>query len=307
MAEEIIREYNMADDVMLERADTFHDALALELPSFTLRFPWMDPVWLTALRNDIDAADAFPTDENVVMDLKVLTGDVGSAMQQGYAALQTLGVYAKLAYPKDEARQRVFGQQYWQDARSSTLKLQEALELAHDKADHVDYTTTLVTKGYTVLEIAGLATLAGELQLKNRLQESAKLGRKVSRHDRVALHNVVWNHMQTLNTCATVVWAADAERMAQYQLYPSQSADITTQVAVIVSDPMTSPVPGVNVRLTNTALPPIVTDATGKAIFADNSLPELLDVRLEHTSMGVRDYPGQAIVLNEANELRLMF
>ena len=145
-------------------------------------------------------------------------------MQQGYAALQTLGGYAKLAYPTDAARERVFGQQYWADARDNTLKLQEALELAHAKADSASYKPDLLAKGYTQIEIDQLDTLATDLQTKNGLQEAMKMGRHVTKADRIALLNVVWEHMRTINVCASVVWAADAERMEQYQLYPSSSS-----------------------------------------------------------------------------------
>ncbi len=221
MAQEIERVFGLPDDEMLERAQVFHDRLSPELASFTARFPWLDATWLTAFQNDITAADQFPKDESVTLDIKILTGDVNSAMQQGYAALQALGGYAKLAYPTDISRQRGFGQQYWRDAYSNTLKLQEALELAYAKADDATLKPALLAKGYTQADIDQLETLAMELQTKNGLQEAAKIGRKVSRHDRVSLLNVVWDHMRTVNICASVVWAADAARMEQYQLYPS--------------------------------------------------------------------------------------
>ncbi len=221
MAQEIERVFGLPDDEMLERAQVFHDRLTPELAGFTARFPWLDATWLTAFQNDITAADQFPKDESVTLDIKILTGDVNSAMQQGYAALQALGGYAKLAYPTDISRQRGFGQQYWRDAYSNTLKLQEALELAYAKADSAELKPALLAKGYTQTDIDQLETLATELQTKNGLQEAAKIGRKVSRHDRVSLLNVVWDHMRTVNICASVVWASDAARMEQYQLYPS--------------------------------------------------------------------------------------
>ncbi len=221
MAQEIERVFKMPDDVMLERAQVFHDRLTPELAGFTARFPWLDATWVTAFQNDITAADQFPKDESVTLDIKILTGDVNSAMQQGYAALQALGSYAKLAYPTDISRQRGFGQQYWGNAAKSTLKLQEALELAYAKADSAELKPALLAKGYTQADIDQMETLAMELQTKNGLQEAAKIGRKVTRHDRVSLLNVVWDHMRTVNICASVVWAADAARMEQYQLYPS--------------------------------------------------------------------------------------
>jgi hypothetical protein len=227
MAQELLRVFSSGDDEMLERAQVFHDRLSDELADFTARFPWLDGAWLTAYQADITAADAFPKDESVLLDLKVLTGDVTAAMQQGYAALLTLGGYAKLAWPTDMARQKVFGQQYWANASKNTLKLQEALELAYAKANSASYKPGLLAKGYTQPEIDMLNTLATDLQTKNGLQEALKMGRHVTKHDRIALLNVVWGHMQTVNTCASVVWAGDAEREDQYQLYPSGSTGPT--------------------------------------------------------------------------------
>lgn len=213
------RAYPFSDDVMLQRAQVVFDALSEELADFSARFPWLDAVWLAAFGNDMETANAFAKDSSTVLEVKVLTGDVGSAQRQGYAALQTLGWYAKLAWPTDVARQRVFGQDRWRDAYDHTLKLQQALELAHTKAEDPDYKGELLAKGYTQAEMDMLETLSDEIMLKNRLQESAKNGRMVSSHDRIALHNTVWQHLQTVNTCAALLWRHDAERKGRYNLY----------------------------------------------------------------------------------------
>lgn len=323
MAEKIDRKYTGTDDAMLERAEVFHDRLSGELADFTARFPWLDAAWLTAFQNDIDAADAFPKDDSVVLDIKVLTGDVTGAMRQGYAGLQTLGGYAKLAWPTDVARQRVFRQQNWKKAYNSTLKLQEALELAHEKADSASYKPALLAKGYTQAEIDMLETLSDEIKLKNRLQEAAKAGRKVSVHDRVALLNVVWEHMLTINTCASVVWAADAERMGQYTMYPSSSGgsgsggSTSLSISGTVTDAATTmALEGVEVTLYPTVSgptgsdPTAMTDASGNYSFSFDDvedaysitlqakLTSYLDGTLELDVEPGTDYPGQDFALS---------
>lgn len=306
MALEIQRQFNMTDDEMLERAQLFHDILNTELATFTARFPWLDAAWLSAFNNDINAADLYPKDESIILDQKVLTGDVGTSMNRGFSALQELAVYAKLAYANDPARQRVFGQDYWAKARNNTLKLQEALELAYAKADNADYKADLLAKGYTQAEIDALNSMANELQLKNGLQESAKSGRKVNRHDRVVLHNIVWGDMGTVNTTAQVVWKDDADRLEQYQMYPPTggAADTTVRIEVTGSD--TNPLPDVTVTLSDTAFDPLVTDAEGLVTFAGSSIPELLNVRLEHATLGTEDFKNQPIIIGEVNEIGLV-
>lgn len=305
MAEKIERKFTGTDDAMLERAEVFHDQLTLELADFTARFPWLDAAWLTAFQNDIDAADAFPKDDSVTLDIKVLTGDVTAAMQQGYAGLQTLGGYAKLAWPTDMARQRVFGQQNWKKAYSSTLKLQEALELAHTKAENASYKADLLAKGYTQAEIDMLETLSDEIKLKNRLQEAAKAGRKVSVHDRVSLLNVVWAHMLTINTCASVVWAADAERKGVYNMYPSSGGGSGTSTKVTISGRVTDadttlPLQNAELMLYPTISgptgddPTMLTDANGEYDFAIEDLEDAISVNVLVTLAG---YLEQTITL----------
>lgn len=305
MAKKRERKYTMGDDQMLERAQVVHDQLNGELVDFTARFPWLDAAWLTAFQADITAADAFPKDESVTLDIKILTGDVTASMQQGYAALQTLGGYAKLAYPTDSARERVFGQQYWAAARDNTLKLQEALELAHSKADSATFKADLLAKGYTQAEIDQLGTLADDLQTKNGLQEALKVGRHVTKADRIALLNVVWEHMRTVNTCASVVWAADAERFSQYQLYPSSSSGDNQPTGVInisgtVTDSNTTfPLQNVEMVVYPTAVglgaedPTTLTDVDGNYSFTFEDVPEPINVTLEAKLAGFSEESQQ--------------
>lgn len=220
MAKTIKRAFKLSDDVMLERAAVFHGALEGELSSFTTRFPWMDAAWLAGFKNAIDLADAFPKDESLRLDIKVLTSDVRSAMRQGFAALQALAGYAQLAWPDDLARQRGFGQDGWKKAKTNTLKMQESLNLAHDTANSAELKPALLNKGYKQADIDALATLSELIRVNNGLQESAKQDRKVMLHDRITLVNAVWAQMQTISTCASIVWATDAARMARYELYP---------------------------------------------------------------------------------------
>lgn len=305
MAQPIEPLFNYAYDVMLERAGVFHDRLEAELASFTAKFPWLDAVWLAAFLADIGAADAFPTDEEVTLDIKVLTGDVRGAMQQGYAGLNTLGVYAKLTWPNDLARQRVFGQQKWAKSRNSTLKLQECLELAHTKADTAAYKGPLLLKGYTQPQIDQLGTLADELGTKNRLQEAAKAGRKVSSHDRVALLNIVWQHMQTINVCAAEVWANDAERQAQYELYPGGSGGNADNGTVNITGTVTAqtsgaPLDGAKLTLVDeadpgTLLAQFTTGPDGKYTLTVEDLSDPFTAKLEVVADG---YTAQAAQLS---------
>lgn len=213
------RAFTMSDNVLLQSAGVFHGCLSAELGSFTARFPWLDAAWLAAFGVEIATANAFPADMSIRLDVGVISSDLRMAMNQGYGALKALAGYATLAWPTDLSRQRAFGQDNWPAARPNTLRLIEAIELAHGTAQDADFKPLLLGKGCTQAAIDQLATLAIELRDRNNLLEAAKADRKVKRHDRIVLLNTVWERMTTLTTCATVVWPTDAARRAQYQRY----------------------------------------------------------------------------------------
>ncbi|MCF8255919.1 MAG: hypothetical protein K9J06_00070 [Flavobacteriales bacterium] len=223
MAQTAARAYTMPDNVMLERAEVFSSCLNAELADFTVKFPWMDSAWASAFEAETKAADAFPSDLSLLLDIGVLSSDLRAAMERGYAALQALAGYATLAWPTDLSRQRAFGQDRWPEARPNTLLLAEMLELAHATAQSADFKPQLLDKGYRQEAIDQLDALVTELYERNKLLEAAKADRKVKRHDRVALFNMVWERMSTLSICASVVWAKDAERRAQYQRYRAKT------------------------------------------------------------------------------------
>lgn len=306
MKKRVARVYRMADEVMLERAQQFHDSLEKELAAFTLRFPWLDAVWLTDFQLAIEAADGYPTDKSGILDQQVLMGDVELAMRQGYAALTTLGDYAKIAFPTDKSRQRSFGQNQWTAARFNSLKLQQALELAHGKAQETELKTALLPKGYTQADIDALHNLSEELKLKNSLQQSAKLDRPVNSHDRIALLNLVWQHLQTINVCAKVVWMLDTERGNQYKLYPSKAVAVKTHISITVADGNGEPLANVAVKLANTKLPAQRTNAKGLVVFADASIHTKVDVRLRHANYAERNYEHLKVKPGQENELQLM-
>ena len=87
MANEVKRLYTMEDELMLERAGTRHINLQADAALFTAKFPWIDAVYITSYGTDIATADAFPLDNTVMSDVKVLSADVNSTVEEGRGAL----------------------------------------------------------------------------------------------------------------------------------------------------------------------------------------------------------------------------
>ncbi len=217
------RAYIVADELLLERAQVFSACLGRELDKFTARFPWMDGAWLASFEDDLVAAKAFPTDTSLMLDIGVIHGDLKATMKQAYSALSTLDGYAKLAWPTDLSRQKAFGQPRWRAVRDNPLQLAEAIELAHSTAQDPDFHSLLLAKGYTQEAIDQLDALATEIKDRNTQLKGIKADRKVMRNDRIVLLNAVWESMTTLTTCASIVWASDVGRRAQYQRYEAKA------------------------------------------------------------------------------------
>ncbi len=222
-AKPIKRIYTMEDELMLTRAQTMHDNLAADVADFQAKFPWLDVAFIASFLTDITTAASYPLDGAVVNNIKVLTEDVAASMVEGMKALDTLDVYARVAYRDSLARQRVFGQNNWDKARNDQQKMVDALELAYGFASVVPYNTDLQAKGMSVADIDSLNTISQNIALKNKLQEFAKSGRPISTEDRIKVYNIVWERQQLISICSELVYRDDAAKRAQYLLYPQTS------------------------------------------------------------------------------------
>lgn len=261
MPEEIVRLYKMEDELMLERAGTQKANLQTDLALFTAKFPWIDAAYATSYGTDIDTADAFPLDDTVMSNVKVLTSDVNASLVEGRNALSTLFSYAEFAYPTDKARQRVFGQDQMDKARSDQNKMENLLEHAHSFADKVPYKTDLIAKGYTQLQIDALLTISDNINTKNLLQEGAKSNRPVTTHDRIKVYNIVFARMRDVSKAAQVVFAGNAAKIEQYRAYPPGSGAPTSAIVHVTDG--TNSISGLAVRILNTTIPSQNTDIGG--------------------------------------------
>lgn len=296
---EVIRLYSLEDELMQTRATTMHSNAVNDLADFTAKFPWFNATYLTSVETDITTAMAFQTDNTVVDAIKVLTEDVNSSLEEGMRALDTLDIYARLAYPDSHARQRVFGQDGWAKARNDQQKMVNALEQAFLYADQTTYKTALTGKGMAASDIAALDTIAQNIQLKDKMQEAAKSNRPVTTEDRIRLNNIVWGRMQVIATCAELVYRDDAAKLAQYRLYPSASEPVT-EVTVNVKQ-AGNPLPNATVWFTNTSITPKLTDNEGNVLFHDNSIPDMVNISMSHPGYGTHNFGNFAVVQHDSN------
>lgn len=296
-----VRQYTMEDEQMQTRATTMHGNAVNDMADFNLKFPWFDGTFLASVETDITTAMAFQTDDMVVDAIKVLTEDVRTSMNEGMRALDSLDVYARLAYPDSPARQRVFGQDNWVKARNDQQKMVNALEHAFLYANQNPYLTNLTAKGMDPADIAALETIAQNIQLKDKMQEAAKSNRPVTTEDRINLNNVVWSRMQVIATCAELVYRDDAAKLAQYRLYPP-NPNVSTEVKITVSRGG-NPLGNATVWFSNTAIAGKLTDDNGVALFTDNSIPDSVEITVNHPDYGSHNLGFYPVVQHEFNSI----
>lgn len=262
MPEEIIRLYNMEDEVMIERAKVQQALLVTDLPAFTAKFPWIDAVWAASYLTDINTADAFPEDNTVMTNIEVLTADVNASMKEGVNSLKILFLYDEITYINDKVKQRVFGQDRMEKARTNKGKMENLLEHAHNMANQLPYKNDLINKGFTQFQIDALLTISDNISSKNTLQESSKTKRPVTTQKRIKVYNTVFaDRMRLIATCAQVVFFNDQAKIIQYRAYPPSSGEATT-ANVHVVNPTNQNLENLTVSISGTDF---VTDAGGMA------------------------------------------
>lgn len=301
MSDEIKRLFNIEDELLLTRAQTQKDAANGDLTLFTARFPWFTAAYLTSYQTDIDTAEAFPEDATVMTDIKVLTADVNASVDEGKANVAALFLYAELTYPNDKVKQRVFGQDRMDKARTDQEKMINLLEHAHSFANKDPYKTDLLAKGYTQTEIDGLLTVADNIRDKNRLQENAKASRPVTTQDRIGVYNTVFNRMNTVYKCAQVVFVGNAAKIEQYRVYPPLATATTTAQVHTINASTSENLPGLTVQVLDTSLEAI-TNAEGKATFDLGATPpDSISLRISGSSITTQVFNDLPVIAGEVN------
>lgn len=306
MANEILRNYNMEDELLETRAQVKHDLLAGgELANFTAKFPAIDATWLTSFATDIATAKNFPADNSVILNIRVLTEDVNASCAEGFVALDRLDLYAKIAFPTSPAKQRVFGQDSWQSARGDQEKTRRALLTAFGFADNATYKTPLTAAGMLAADITVLNTIAGNIDLKNGLQESALAGRPVTTEERIQVHNVVFAKMGLLKIMSEEVYRGDPAKINWFNLYPPATPPSTTVTIKVVQGGVERV--GATVTISSPPLAPQDTNDGGKVTFTSVAFNDSLDFTVNDPTLGLLTITGKAILLGEVNDLEVAY
>ena len=296
----------MEDELVLTRSQTQKDLLESDLAAFTARFPFINAGYQTAYQGYIDTAEAFTEDDTFVQDIKVLTADVNASVNEGKGLLGILFLYAEITYDDDKVKQRVFGQDRMDKARSDQEKMMNLLDHAYSFANKDPYKTDLLAKGYTQDEIDALAEVAANIRNKNRIQEDAKAVRPILTQDRIRVYNTVFSRMKQVSKCAQVVFAGDAAKIQSYRVYPPSSPGNETTVEVHLINATTGlPMEGLDVKVIGIEIT-VTSNAGGVAIIdLGTSPPELVSIRVSGGEITTQDFNDFPIIEGEENVIEI--
>jgi hypothetical protein len=225
MAEEIIREYDMDDLLMLQRAQVFHDNFITDQATFVADFPHLATPFETEFQTAIDDADDLPSGAEVDGEIAVITEQLNDQLPIARKALQKLYTYVELAW-NSKARDNEFGRNKYEKSRNSQIKMKELLELAHRVAEKPANKTALLAVGYTQGAIDELQTIENEIDSLNALQEEKLSSRGVKTETRIKAFNNVFSYMQSINKASKVTFADSQAKIDQYMLYPTSSSSL---------------------------------------------------------------------------------
>ena len=142
-----IRIYDLKDDLMLQRAQVFHDYFVIDQAAFVADFPMFATPYETVFQGKIDAADAQPSGAEIDSQIAVTTNQLNQLLEPARKALQRLYTYADLAW-NDPVKTRSLGKgKTYEKARNSQLGMKELLERAYRMVDNDPDKASLIAAG----------------------------------------------------------------------------------------------------------------------------------------------------------------
>ncbi len=219
-ANQTVRDYSKADDIMLEQAQTMRNSFDTDSAAFTAMYPMFGLTFSADWQADIDAAQALPTADEENMELKVKTEDVDNEMELCRVHYQLMASYIKILFPSSSAKQGLFGLHKYESVRYSQTKMYDLMQLAHRKCSDAAYSADLIALGFDQLQIDKIAVLAAALYDANEVQEDYKQTIKLNTEARIAAYNKVWGVMKQVSAASKQVFLENYAKLAQYKLYP---------------------------------------------------------------------------------------
>ena len=237
---ERIRDYNKADDLMLEQAQTMCNLFTTDKADFIAMYTGLADPFAADFQTAIDDAQAIPLVSEELAELAVKTEVVDNALEAARVQYVKLASYVKLLYPDSKAKQDTFGLDEYDKVRMSQTKMYDLMQRAYKKASDLTTAAALIALGFVQAEIDALNTLGLALYDANEDQEEFKKIIKVRTEDRVKAYNAVWAFMVKVSNASKQVYINDYAKQQNYLLYPEGGGGIVPgQITGLAYDKLT--------------------------------------------------------------------
>ncbi len=213
------RKFAMSDPDLLEAARLTHgyfETDKVDMVAFdgTVADPFADDYLA-----EIDAVEAMSGDDIIIDELAESTVTVEEAMSAGRYGFQSLKYFIERAFPEDVTIWNQFGYNDYETDNRSQARFIQFLLKAHKTS--VKYAAKLNTVGCTNARIAGIKTLAEDLQDFNQEQETKKGTRPEDTENRVKGLNRIWATLSRIRRLGKLVYVSN---FGKYQRYLGPSA-----------------------------------------------------------------------------------
>lgn len=219
-AEQRLRDYDKADDRMLEQSQTMRTLFEGDKADFVGFYNHLADPFSALWQSDIDSAHALPTADEEIAELEVRTEDLEAQMETARVQYQKLASYVRLLFPASKAKQGVFGLDKYVKVRKSQSGMRDLMRLAYRMADSADYKGDLIALGFAQSDIDALNAIADGLSVAMEEQEESKLTCRLATEERVAAYNKVWVSMAAAAAASKQVFPDNFAKQQQYLLYP---------------------------------------------------------------------------------------
>ena len=224
--DEVHRIFHKSDDEVLQQSDVKLVSFNENKRPFVERFTQLNDPFADEWSVDIANARSIAPDYASLAAQSSETDALKALVAQGANLYQSLLLYVRLAFPNDATVLRLFGQNKYEAARNSQLKLPGLLRTAYTQASKPQFKTALIAKGMKESEIAMLETMADHIIKQDTAQEKAMNDRAIDANKRITALNAVWEKMSLVCQCAKLVFKDDATR---YNLFLLSDGETQTE------------------------------------------------------------------------------
>lgn len=194
------------DDLIL-LANLFHREFLLYKDEFTAFSTMFEDPFAENFMNKIKAADSFIGNQFNLNHSKILFLQLQDYLKVSRAVYQKLILFLKLIYPNSDSILYAFGQNDYNVARRTALRMKTQLDLAYINANSEPYKSDLIAGGFSQSDIDGLLETANTLNEKLLAHQEFMNHSYSTTAERIKLHNDVWQDMLKINKASKFIFA----------------------------------------------------------------------------------------------------